>query len=405
LDKESKNRKNIMKILIVAMADSVHTSRWLSYIVDQGWDIHLFPSMDRGVIYPTIRNVTVHHSLFSGKTKKTSNVKCTGIPVFFWRLQKFGIAILTKYIPHYRNIQLKRLIKKINPDIIHSMEFQSAGYLVASIKEDFPNNFPIWIATSWGSDLYLFGRLSEHVQKVKGVLSKCDYYSTDCQRDVKLAKTMGFNGKLLPVIPAAGGFDLEKIIKFRNIPPSKRKLILVKGYQSWSGRALVALTALKQCNDLLKEYTIEIFASSGDVTIASELLSQDIGIPVKNIHVDTHTEMLIKFGKARLFVGLGISDGTPSTMLESMVMGAFPIQSNTACADEWIINDVTGIIVPPEDPNVVAKAIQKALIDDQLVDTASQLNLELARRNLDNSVIKPRILGLYNEVYDNSIKE
>ena len=37
-----------MRILFVAMADSVHTARWISQIDDQGWDIHLYPSIDCG---------------------------------------------------------------------------------------------------------------------------------------------------------------------------------------------------------------------------------------------------------------------------------------------------------------------------------------------------------------------
>ena len=32
-------------------------------------------------------------------------------------------------------------------------------------------------------------------------------------------------------------------------------------------------------------------------------------------------------------------------------MGSFPIQSDTACADEWIEDGVSGLIVPPEDPD------------------------------------------------------
>ena len=53
-----------MRILVVAMIHSVHAGRWLAAIEDQGWDVHLFPSIDRGRAYPELTNVTIHHSLY-----------------------------------------------------------------------------------------------------------------------------------------------------------------------------------------------------------------------------------------------------------------------------------------------------------------------------------------------------
>jgi hypothetical protein len=61
-----------MKLLIVAMSESIHTARWLSQLSDQGWDIHLFPSIDCGIVHPEILNITVHHSVYI-KQKNTKN--------------------------------------------------------------------------------------------------------------------------------------------------------------------------------------------------------------------------------------------------------------------------------------------------------------------------------------------
>lgn len=387
-----------MKILIVAMAESVHTSRWISQISNQGWEIHLFPSINSRLVHQDLRNVTVHHLLYHIQKNCDSSVKFFGIPVLFWRIQWIGIYIIKRIFPNYRAIQLQRLIKQLKPDIIHSLEFQAAGYLVAEAKENSPIGFPTWVATSWGSDLFLFGRLSAHADKVKNVLLKCDYYSADCRRDINIAKKMGFSGKILPVLPATGGFDLSTILKYREIPTSKRKLILIKGNQAWSGRALVALAAIKKCEDVLHDFSIEIYLANIDVAIAAELLSQDIGIPISIIHVDTHTQMLQKFGKARISIGLGISDGAPSALLEAIVMGAFPIQSNTSCADEWIVDGKSGFIVPPEDPDIIASAIRKAISDDNLVDTAAQINEETAKKNLDFFLIREKVIELYTKI-------
>ena len=104
-------------------------------------------------------------------------------------------------------------------------------------------------------------------------------------------------------------------------------------------------------------------------------------------------------GKDRLSIGLSISDGLPSSFLEAIVMSAFPIQSNTSCANEWILDGKSGFIVPPEDPEVIAMAIRRALIDDELVDQASTINAIIAEQRLEQSVIKPNVVRMYEEIY------
>ncbi len=54
-----------MRILFVAMPNSVHVARWINQISDRGWDLHLFPSIDLFSsaperIHPDLRNITVY---------------------------------------------------------------------------------------------------------------------------------------------------------------------------------------------------------------------------------------------------------------------------------------------------------------------------------------------------------
>jgi glycosyltransferase involved in cell wall biosynthesis len=174
---------------------------------------------------------------------------------------------------------------------------------------------------------------------------------------------------------------------------------MIKGYQGWSGRALVALEAIKLCKESLGGYTIVVYSASQNVQAESKKLSRETGIKITVLPQCSHEEILRMFGKSRLYIGLGISDGISTSLLEAMVMGAFPIQSCTACADEWIIDGKSGFIVPPEDPELVAGAIQKALTDDSLVNLADEINAKTARERLDTSVIKPQVVKLYEDVY------
>ena len=378
------------------MSESIHTARWIAQIADLGWTIHLFPSIDCGSVHPKLRNVIVHHLFYRSFS---SAVVQKGIPLLSKRLGKVADLIVRhiRWFDYYRKMRLKRLINRIKPDVVHSMEMQHAGYLTLDVKKMMRSHFPPWIVTNWGSDIYLFGRLKKHKDRIKEVLSRCNYYHSECDRDIYIAKEFGFKGKILPVIPNTGGFDLDKILSLRNkVPPSKRKLILLKGYQNLAGRALFGLRALERCADCLQGYTIGLYiAQTEDVRIASELFTLSTGVTAEIIDYTSHEEMLSFHAKARISIGLSISDAISSSFLEALVMGSFPIQSWTACADEWIVNGQTGILVHPEDPDEIENAIRKVISNDELVEKAFHQNYTTVVEKLDNSIIKPQIIEMY----------
>lgn len=390
-----------MKILLIAMSDSIHTARWVSQIAGQGWDIHLYPSVDVGLVHPEMNNLTAYVPLY-GTRKCPGSVKIKGLPLlsdFF----AMGVTSALTNAGFYKDYQVNRLVKIIRyvkPDIIHSLEIQQAGYLALEARKRMPGGFPPWIVTNWGSDIYLYGRLPDHEPKIREVLAACDYYSCECKRDVCLAKAYGFEGTVLPVFPNTGGFDLTAVERLRQPGPvSARRLIMLKGYQHWAGRALVGLRALERCADLLRGYEVAIYCTSPDVMLAAGLFSQSTGVRTTIVPKDTpHREILRLHGRARISIGLSISDAISTSFLEALVMGSFPVQSWTACADEWIEDGKTGILVPPEDPDVVEQAIRRALTEDELVNKAAELNYCLADKRLDQSILQPMAVDLYTTV-------
>jgi len=389
-----------MRILFVAMSDSVHTARWISQISEQEWEIYLFP-VYIGQVHPSIKNIKVFGSLPARKDALGSGVHLIWWTIlFFWF--DYLIAKFSNSESHkFKQKALALIIRWTRPDIVHSLEIQNAGYLTLSTKDKLAEKFPPWVVTNWGSDIYLFGRLAEHKPKIRAVLENCDYYSCECQRDVELARNLGFSGKVLPVIPNTGGFHLPKIEALKaDAKPSQRRKIMLKGYQHFAGRALTGLQALRLCTDELASYTLVIFSASQDVVIAAELFQQDTQIPVEIMPKVSHQEMLQLFGESRIYIGLSISDAISTSLLEAMVMGAFPIQSCTACADEWIEDGVSGIIIPPEDTNAIADAVRRALTEDSLVNHAAEINAKTAAARLDNAVIRPQVVNLYQQIYE-----
>jgi hypothetical protein len=390
-----------VRILLVAMSNSIHTARWISQFSDRGWDVHLFPSIDFWVdVHPELRDVTVYHSGYRQQKSFQAGVVFRGVSFGHRLADVYRRRVAKQEEPHYRVLQLAKLLDRLRPDIVHSLEIQHAGYLTYEARKLSRGPFPPWIVTNWGSDIYLFGRLAEHAPRIREVLSTCDYYSCECLRDISLAKSFGLRGKVLPVFPNTGGFDLDLVFRLRSLGPvSKRRVIMLKGYQHWAGRALVGLAALTRCADLLSGYEVVLYSATPDVAIAAELFGQDTGVPVRILPKDSpHHEILRYHGLARVSIGVSISDAISTSLLEAIVMGAFPVQSGTACAEEWIEDGKTGLLVPPDDPEAVERAIRRALTDDDLVNRAAEINEQTATERLDRRRIAPKVAGIYHTV-------
>jgi glycosyltransferase involved in cell wall biosynthesis len=390
-----------MRILLVAMANSIHTARWVDQIAGQGWDLHLFPSTDSWVdVHPDLREVTLHHTGFRNPARNPKGVRFRGVSLAARAGDVWRRRVRKEEGSAHRAERLAGLIAGLSPDVVHSLEIQHAGYLTLEASRRMGRPFPPWIVTNWGSDIYLFGRLAEHAQKIREVLAGCDYYSCECLRDVALAKSFGFAGTVFPVFPNAGGFDLPEIARLRQQgPASARRAVMLKGYQHWGGRALAGLRALERCADRLGGYEVWIYSATPDVAVAAELFMQSTGVRVVLLPKGTpHRDILSRHGRARISIGLSISDAISTSLLEAMAMGSFPIQSWTACADEWIEDGRTGLLVPPDDPEAVEAAIRRALSDDGLVDRAAEENLRVTASRLDRERIRPMAVGIYHRV-------
>jgi glycosyltransferase involved in cell wall biosynthesis len=420
------------RILFVAMHNSIHVARWIEQIADRGWDLHLFP-VSNVAPHPRLAGVTVHWPLSRFWPRQTarlltrspaavfegrSGIEKRLFPQIHSRslsaLPSAGLVDLLRRVfpalrvsetqprPHspFGPRMLARAIATIAPDLIHSMEFQHAGYPTLWAKDLQTSQFPAWLATNWGSDIYYFHRIGEHRPLIERLLRAIDLYSCECDRDVDLARDLGFGGTALPVMPNSGGFAADEIARLGSgMAPSHRRLILVKGYQHFAGRALTALAALEQCADALTGYRILVFSASPEIRPHIRALAATGRLNVAILDQVGHDEMLRLHGQARLYVGISISDAISTSLLEAMAMGAFPIQTNTSCCDEWIVNGRSGYSVPVDDIDVIAARIRQALSDDALVDTAATINAETVRQRLDSRVLKKRIGRFYDEAF------
>jgi len=389
-----------LRILFVVRPPSVHSARWINQIAGCGWDLHVFGAFE-SPWHPDFENVTAY-SYASGPDradKMFRSKKLWPLPIATERMK-----MLASRLPEHwssRAAWLARAIRWLKPDIVHSLEFQQAGYLTLKARSVYEGRFPPWVVSNWGSDIYLYGPLAAHVDKIKSILAACDYYACECHRDVQLAREYGFTKTALPVLPIAGGFRVDYLAQYRQPgPTSARKVVTLKGYQHWAGRALVGLRALEQCAEQIKAggYSVAVYLAEEDVRIAAEHMALRTGIPLEILPPSSHENVLRLHGRSRISIGLSISDGLSTSALEAMVMGAFPVQSNTSCLTELVKDGETALMVPAEEPTEVAAAIRRALADDAMVDRAAELNIRLAAERLDCSVVQPQVVKIYERI-------
>lgn len=388
-----------MRILFVAMPGSVHAARWINQVSDRGWDVRLFAATPEPV-HPDLKNITTYGFSAVRLEGLDPSVKVRGVWPFRRATGAVGLPAF-RFAPR----ALAEVIRRFKPDVVHTLEVQHAGYLALAARELLGDRFPTWAVSVWGSDIYLFGRLSGHAEKVRSVMSACDYCNTECRRDVRLAREFGFAGKGSWILPGAGGFDIEHARLLRQDgPTSARRVVALKGYQHWAGRALVGLRAIELSADALEGYRVAVYSPAPEVLISAELASKTTGIPIDIVPLGTHASILRLHGRARISIGLSISDALSISALEAMLMGSFPIQSDTSCISEMLQDGETGILVPPNDPEPVAAAIRRAVTDDALVDRAADANARVVAECLDRSVVQPQVIAMYEKILARSRK-
>ena len=312
------------RIVVVGMLASPHLARWLAAGRDCNAEVLLFPSVPYRSVHPAIADlidangpltVTVHPGLMIGP------------PVH---------SALQRFVPRTaRARMLARAVEDFQPDLVHAVELQHAGYLtVRALKKVAGKRRPPLSVVNWGSDVFWFQRKPWHRRQIRNVLSEADYYSCECKRDVDLAILHGFSG--VQLIPGPN-FGVALPPSLTQPPLDLRQTIALKGYSSFVGRAHHLLFAWALINPKLDGARLEIYSAS----LLVRLLSKLIELRNRSLAVITYphgtlssNDMWELLARSRVYVGFSASDGLPASLHEALLSGAIPMQTNSACTDD-----------------------------------------------------------------------
>lgn len=368
------------KVLVVGMLNSIHTAKWLSQFKDEDLDIRIFPSTYFKKLHPVLEDLLSQNSICSYSI--SGPMKIVGF------LDYIMNRFLSKSFELFQRVnRLHNAIDKFKPSVVHALEFQHAGYLCLEVIENHGKDFEL-ISTNWGSDIYHFKDFPIHQEKIRRLLALSDMYSSECDRDVDLALGFGFAGKLLPVFPNSGGFPLEDILRPRKLT-STRKLVLVKAYGGYFGRAKLVIELVPQILDAFPDLSFYFYSVTPDLESLVNGLCRNYPGKIEFSTVSkplTYSALQSLFDEARVYVGCSISDGISTSFLEALVAGAYPIQTSTSCANEWINKGAIATLVGLDSQQIL-EGIVKAVSENHYLDLVQSTNKKVALEFLDSTKI------------------
>jgi len=152
----------------------------------------------------------------------------------------------------------------------------------------------------------------------------------------------------------------------------------------------------------LEPFDIEVFSSNHVVKKRVKELSKTTNLNIVSYGKGSlsHEEMMQLFSRSICYIGVSLSDGISTSMIESMANGAIPIQTSTSCADEWIENGKTGFIISPSDIEGLKSALRRIISGDFNCKVAQIKNIEIIKEKYDPDMLQSLAMSQYQRMFE-----
>lgn len=329
-----------MKVFILSDISSTHTKRWVKSLSEANVEIFLFGlfKCDES-FYADLKNVTVYNYNFSFQTQSVFAQWILGKVLYFKSLKS-----------------IKRKIKEFQPDIVHAHYASSYGLLGALA------GFHPYIISVWGSDVYSYPKAGNIYKRLlKYSLRKADMVlsTSRCMAE----ETNRYTSKKIGITPFGVDTDFFKplaknasdslvIGTVKTLSPNYGIDLLIRAFAQ----------VVKQNPD--KPLSLQIVGDGPEKenlqNLCCELQIQD---HVQFLGFIANENLPQIYNGIDIFVALSFSESFGVVAIEAMSCGCPVVASDAEGFCEVIKDGETGIIVPRNNPEAAAQAIQ-ALIDN-----------------------------------------
>jgi len=330
-----------VRICFLGDAGSIHLRRWVDYFIKAGYEVDIISFSPCPVEGPTV------HLLAKG---------CTG-----------RLAYITGMF------KIRRLLKKIQPDLLHAHYATSFGLLAVL------SGFHPLVVSAWGSDVLVAPKQSiflklivERVFKKADALTSDSTYMSGCMLELLKGRP-----KILKTVTMGVSRDW-----FKSLPDSSKnelQILSLRGHQAIYNIDII----LRSMADVLKAVpeAVLVVAGEGPETNSLQALAGSLGIleNVKFVGQLPHAQVQDYLNQSAISVSVPTSDATAVSLLETMACGSFPVVSDLPANREWVEDSVNGLIVAIRDTSDLSRALIKSLQDIPLRQNAIELNRQKIR--------------------------
>lgn len=326
-----------MKICYLSDASSIHTKKFCDFFKRKGYEIHVI-----SLNYGEIDGVKVH----------TFNVSKDKM--------RYGSSVAKlQYLKHF--FEIKKLVKEINPDILHAHYATSYGLLGRLC------NFHPYIISVWGSDVYDFPKGSSLKRKLlMSNLRKADVIMSTSK--VMAEETKLYTEKNIEITPFGVDIDFFKPKDNRYNKNDQLVIGTVKTLEPKYGIEFL----VRAFGQVLKKYHNIKLEIAGDGSQKEYLMEL-----CKTMKIERNVHFLGFINRDEVIEAFNRFDITvfPSTLdsesfgvaaVEAQACGSATIISNVGGLPEATNPGITSLLVEKENEKQLADALEKLIVDEKL---------------------------------------
>lgn len=314
-----------MILCLIADGRSIHTQRWAEYFAQKGHVVHLITYDPMNCI---INGVTEH------------------VLLSIWS------NLYLSFIP--RHLAIKRLVKKIKPDLIHAHFITKYGFHLPDLK------FNPSVVSAWGDDVLILPKKSRLIRYyTKKVLVSVDLIYAVSQ-DIRnhIIKDLEISADKIHYLPFGINTDLFAP-KSGNKAADRETIEIFSNrgfFPVYDSETLVTGFALAYRKDQRLHLTLK-GEGPDEQNVRDLVTSLGISDVVAIRQKTQYSEVPQDYRNADIFITTSRSDGTPVSILEAMASALPCIVTNVGGIPEWIEDKKTGFLISPGFPEQLAEKI------------------------------------------------
>lgn len=402
-----------MRICFLVDARSPIAQNWIRYFEARGDEVHIISSFPCPPDTLSAVSFSVVPVAFSGFIRRQKESSAKNPTAFSEQFAKTKLRPIVSWVRHWlgpldvlrQAKKVRSIVEGMEPDLVHAMRIPFEGALAAAALKK--ARVPLLVSV-WGNDFTLHAPQSPFASRMtRSTMARADALHPDCYRDLRLAASYGFSDtKPAIVLPSGGGVQRSLFhpgsadrssVRRWDVPEDVPVVLNPRGFCKYV-RSDVFFRSIPLVLEKKSETVFLALKMKGNPVAEGWVHRLGLRDNVRLLPSVNREHIADLFRLADITISPSEHDGTPNTLLEGIACGAFPVVGDIESVREWIVNGKNGLLCDPADPRSLAKAIIKAIEDNQLREEAARVNQEIIRKRAEYERVMVKARDFYRDV-------